>query len=231
MVKTLIFVVKTCSDLQIFLITKYLGHKISWSISIPFQCQNFMLNLIPFQFYAQFRSIPTAFHGQSRIHDQWQCTRISHAFLLTLIRTTLDPTSSVKYCNCSQWTLKLTPMVSSKAWLTSGAGRSRLSLTMKSWLNGTELSIKLELDRVEYEILALEWNGDWPRDQDISGLNIKKSVLTTKMRVLTIKIGVWPWNENCWQFCPLWNAIYTIICILQLDSILESWTCSHPCSY
>ena len=152
MVKTLIFVVKTCSDLQIFLITKYLGHKISWSISIPFQCQNFMLSPIPFQFYAQFRSIPTAFHGQSRIHDQWQCTRISHAFLLTLIRTTLDPTSSVKYCNCSQWTLKLTPMVSSKAWLTSGAGRSRLSLTMKSWLNGTELSIKLELDRVEYEI-------------------------------------------------------------------------------
>ena len=54
-------------------ITKYLGHKISWSISIPFQCQNFMLNPIPFQFYAQLRSIPTAFHGQ------WQsrstCTR------------------------------------------------------------------------------------------------------------------------------------------------------------
>ena len=28
----------------------YLGHKISWSISIPFQSQNFMLNPIPFQF-------------------------------------------------------------------------------------------------------------------------------------------------------------------------------------
>ena len=81
--KTLIFVVKT--DFLMFrptnflvrsqniLVTKFLGHKISWSISIPFQCQNFMLNPIPFQFYAQLRSIPTAFHGQ------WQsrstCTR------------------------------------------------------------------------------------------------------------------------------------------------------------
>ena len=55
-------------------IIKYLGHKISWSISIPFQCQNFMLNPIPFQFYAQLRSIPTAFHGQSRFHESWAVT-------------------------------------------------------------------------------------------------------------------------------------------------------------
>ena len=73
MVKTLIFVVKT--DFLMFrttnfLGTKYLGHKIYWSISIPFQCQNFMLNPIPFQFYAQLRSIPTAFHGQSQFHGQ-----------------------------------------------------------------------------------------------------------------------------------------------------------------
>ena len=52
------------------------------------------------------------------------------------------------------------PKVSRKAWLTSGAGRSRLSLTMKCCWNGTELSIKLEWNRVEHEILALEWNGD-----------------------------------------------------------------------
>ena len=60
-------------------ITKYLGRKISWSISTPFQCQNFMLNPIPFQFCAQLRSIPTVFYGQSRFHGQWQsrstCTR------------------------------------------------------------------------------------------------------------------------------------------------------------
>ena len=68
MVKTLIFVVKT--DFLMFrptnflvrsqniLVTKFLGHKISWSISIPFQ------------FYAQLHSIPTAFHGQSRFHGQ-----------------------------------------------------------------------------------------------------------------------------------------------------------------
>ena len=35
----------------------------------------------------------------------------------------------------------------------------RLSLTMKCCWNGTELSIKLEWNRVEHEILALEWNG------------------------------------------------------------------------
>ena len=62
MVKTLVFVVKTdfsCSGLQIFLITKYLGHKFLGQS--PFHS-----NAIPFQFYAQLRSIPTAFHGQSR---------------------------------------------------------------------------------------------------------------------------------------------------------------------
>ena len=53
-----------------------------------------------------------------------------------------------------------TPKVSRKAWLTSGAGRSRLSLTMKCCWNGTELTIKLEWNRVEHKILALEWNGD-----------------------------------------------------------------------
>ena len=68
--KTLIFVVKT--DFLMFrptnflvrsrniLVTKFLGHKISWSISIPFQCQN--VNAQPY-------SIPilcsTPFHSNS----------------------------------------------------------------------------------------------------------------------------------------------------------------------
>ena len=55
-------------------VTKFLGQS-------PVQCQNFMLNLLLFQFYAQLCSIPTAFHGQ------WQsrptCTR-SHKPLTTV---------------------------------------------------------------------------------------------------------------------------------------------------
>ena len=53
-------------------VTKFLGQS-------PVQCQNFMLNPLLFQFYAQLCSIPTAFRGQSRFHGQWQsrptCTR------------------------------------------------------------------------------------------------------------------------------------------------------------
>ena len=50
-----------------------------------------------------------------------------------------------------------TPKVSKKAWLTSGAGRSRLSLTMKCCWNGTELSIKLEWNRLNMKFW--HWNG------------------------------------------------------------------------
>ena len=42
--------------LQIFLVTKYICHKISRSTSIPFQWQNFMLNHIPFQCSTPFHS-------------------------------------------------------------------------------------------------------------------------------------------------------------------------------
>ena len=43
----------------------------------------------------------------------------------------------------------MTPMVSSKAWLTSGAGRSRLSLTMNIV---TDLEMLLEWNGVENKI-------------------------------------------------------------------------------
>ena len=62
-------------------------------------------------------------------------------------------------------------------------------------------------------------------DQDISwsrkfvGLNIKKSVLTAKMRVLTIKIGVWPWNWNL--FWP-WKLL-TILSALECQSRTWTW--------
>ena len=61
---------KLIFNVQTYKFSWSLGHKISWSISIPFQRQNFMLSPIPFQFYAQLCSIPKANYVQPPFHSK-----------------------------------------------------------------------------------------------------------------------------------------------------------------
>ena len=86
MVKTLIFVVKT--DFLMFRTTNFLDHEISWSQNFLVNLHSipFMLNPIPFQFYAQLHSVPTAFHGQwqDRIGNAYTCTYFDNTTAATL---------------------------------------------------------------------------------------------------------------------------------------------------
>ena len=56
---------------------------------------------------------------------------------------------------------------------------------------------------IEHNISSLKWNGDWPRK------------FVRSEQKMTIKVsfdhknGTGLDNENCWQFCPLWNAMDT----------------------